>query len=135
MIKIQHGIRANLRRRHYAGAESRASYFLCLSPQSISKRRLGQLSIEGCIFLSKQNLIPVIFNHCSEKFGIFTEEEFFSDPSIGFLSSSKSKFRDLGRYLLLGITPGKSIPGLTPGRKNPKILKMISFGTFTIYRY
>ena len=29
------------------------------------------------------------------KLGLSIEEEFLSEPSIGFLSSSKSKFRDL----------------------------------------
>ena len=48
-----------------------------------------------------------------------------SDPGIGFLSSSKLKFRDLGRYFWLGETPGKSNPSLTPGLKNPKISKLI----------
>ena len=35
------GIIANLRRRHYVAIESRASYFVGLSPHIISKRRLG----------------------------------------------------------------------------------------------
>ena len=83
--------------------------------------------------MSKKNLIPGIFNFCCRKLGIFTEEEFFSEPSVGFLSSSKSKFRDPGLDFWLGETPGKSNPILTPGWKNPKILKMISFGTFAIY--
>ena len=36
-----------------------------------------------------------------------------SQPSIGFLSSSKSKFRDLDQEFWLGKTPGKSNPSLT----------------------
>ena len=51
--------------------------------------------------------------------------EFLSEPNIGFISSSKSKFRDLGRYFWLGETLGKSNPGLTPSLKNPKKLKLI----------
>ena len=75
--------------------EARASYFLVLSPQSISKRRLGWLSIEGRIFLLKGNSISRIFNFWCGKLGFLAEEEFLSEPCIGFLSSSKSKFRDL----------------------------------------
>ena len=48
-----------------------------------------------------------------------------SDISIGFLSSSKSKFRDLVRDFWLGKTSGKSNPSLTSGLKNPEILKLI----------
>ena len=48
-----------------------------------------------------------------------------SEPGIDFLSSSKSKFRDLGRYFWLGETSGKSNPSLTPSLKNPKILKHV----------
>ena len=66
------------------------------------------------------------------KLGILAEEEFLSEPDIGFISSSKSNFRDLGRDFWLGETLGKSNPSLTPGWKNPKILKRISFGTFAI---
>ena len=84
--------------------------------------------------MSKQNLILGIFSFWCEKLGLLVEEEFLSEPSIGFLSSSKLKFRDLGQYFWLGITLGKSNPSLTPGRKNPKILKLIGFGTFTIFR-
>ena len=54
-----------------------------------------------------------------------TEEGFLSDPNIVFLSSSKSKFRDLGQYFWLGETPGKSNPSSTLGLKNPKILKLV----------
>ena len=74
-------------RRNCATTESRASQFLVLSPQSISKIRLGWLSIEGCIFLSKRNSIPSIFSFWCGKLGILAEEEFLSEPSIGFLSS------------------------------------------------
>ena len=117
MIKIQHGIRANLRRRHCAATEARVSSFLGLSPQSISKSILGWLSIEGCIFLSKQNSIPSIFNFRCGKLGLLAEEEFLSDPNIGFISSSKSKFRDLDQDFWLGETLGKSNPSLTRARK------------------
>ena len=70
-------------------------------------------------------MIPGIFSFFYGKLGIYTEEEFLNEPSIGFLSSSKSKFRDLGRDFWLGETPGKSNPSLTPGLKNPKRLKLI----------
>ena len=73
----------------------------------------------------KQNLIRGIFRFCCGKLGLFSEEEFFSEPSIGLLSSSKYNFRDLGRYFCLVETPGKSNPSLTSGLKNPKILKLI----------
>ena len=53
------------------------------------------------------------------------EEEFLSEPIIGLLSSSKSKFRDLGRDFWLDTTQRKSNPSLTLGLKNPKILKLI----------
>ena len=86
---------------------------------------LGQLSIEGRIFLSKRNSIPSIFNFQCGKLGLLTEEEYFSDPSIGFISSSKSNSRDLDQVFWLGETPGKSKPSLTPGLKKPKILKLI----------
>ena len=101
------------------------SYLLGLSPQSISKRKLGQLSIEGRIFLSKRNLILDIFSFCYGKLWLFTEEEFLSEPGIGFISSSKSNFRDLGQYFWLGIIPGKSNPSLTLGLKIHKILKRV----------
>ena len=48
------------------------------------------------------------------KLGISTEKEFLSDTSIGFLSSSKLKFRDLDQDFWLGESPGKSNPSLTP---------------------
>ena len=66
------------------------------------------------------------------KLGLLIEEEFLSEPSIGFLSSSKLKFKDPDQDFWLGETPGKSNPSLTLGWKNPKILKLIIFGTFTI---
>ena len=40
--------------------------------------------------------------HYIGKLGIFTEEEFLSEPSIGFISSSKSKFRDKNQGFWLG---------------------------------
>ena len=46
-------------------------------------------------------------------------------PSIGFLSSSKWKFRDQFWYFWLGKILGKLNPTLTPGVKNPKILKLV----------
>ena len=70
-------------------------------------------------------MIPGIFSLCYGKLGLFTEEEFLSEPSIVLLSSSKSKLRDLGQDFWLGETPGKSNPSLTPGLKNPKILKLV----------
>ena len=66
------------------------------------------------------------------KLGILREDEFYSDPGIGFLSSSKSNFRDLGRDFWLGETLGKSNASLTPSWKNPKIIKLIGFGRFSI---
>ena len=59
------------------------------------------------------------------KLGLSTEEEFLSEPKIGFFSSSKSMFRDLDQEIWLGETPGKANPSLTLGLKNPKILKLI----------
>ena len=41
------------------------------------------------------------------KLGLSTEEEFLSEPRVGYLSSSKLKFRDLDQDSLLGGTPGK----------------------------
>ena len=58
-----------------------------LSPQSISKSMLGWLSIEGRIFLSKRNSISNIFSFRCKKLGLSIEEEFLSEPSIGFISS------------------------------------------------
>ena len=51
--------------------------------------------------------------------------DFLSEPNIGLVSSLKSKFRDQGQDFWLGKTPGKSNPNLTPGLKNPKILKLV----------
>ena len=48
-----------------------------------------------------------------------------SEPGIGFLSSSKPNFRDLGQYFWFGETLRKLNPSLNPGLKNPKILKLI----------
>ena len=57
------------------------------------------------------------FQFWCRKLGLSTKEEFLSEPSIGFLSSSKSKFRDLDQYFWLGETLGKSNPSLTLARK------------------
>ena len=65
------------------------------------------------------------FQFSMQKLGIYIEEEFLSEPCIGLLSSSKLKFRDLGRDFWLGETPRKSNPSLTSGLKNPKILKLV----------
>ena len=75
--------------------------------------------------MSKHNLILGTFSFCYGKLGLFTEEEFLSEPSIGFLSSSKSKFRDQGQKFWLDKTAEKSNPNLTPDLKNPKILTLI----------
>ena len=48
------------------------------------------------------------------KLGLLVEEEFLSEPGIGFISSSKSNFRDLDQDFWLGETLGKSNPSLTP---------------------
>ena len=74
---------------------------------------LGWLSIEGRIFLSNRNSIPSIFQFSMWKLGISTEEEFLSETSIGLLSSSKPKFKDLDQEIWLGETPEKSNPSLT----------------------
>ena len=124
-----------MRRRHCVAAKAKDSYLLGISPQSISKSMLGLLYIEGCIFMSKQNSILSIFIFWCRKFKLLTEDEFLSDPTIGFISSSKSNFSDLGQYFWLGITPGNSNPSLTLSWKNPKILKLMSFGRFAISRY
>ena len=55
-----------------------------------------------------------------------------SEPGIGFISSSKSKFRDLGRDFWFGETLGKLNPSLNLGLKNPKILKLIVF-VYSLY--
>ena len=86
--------------------KTRDSYFLGLSPQSISKSMLGLLSIEGRIFLSKQNLTLGIFSFCYGKLGLFTEGEFMSETDIGFIFSSKLKFRYMVLDFWLGETSG-----------------------------
>ena len=55
-----------------------------------------------------------------------------SETYIRFFSSPKPNFRDLDQEIWMGETPGKSNPSLTLSWKNPKILKLLSFGTFTI---
>ena len=87
--------------------------------------RLGWTSIEGHIFLSKHNFIPRIFSLCYGKLGLFTKEEFLSEPRIGFLSSSKYKFRDQFWDFWFSKTPEKSNPNLTPDQENPKLLKLV----------
>ena len=63
--------------------------------------------------------------HYYGKLGLFIEEEVLSESSIGFVSSSKLKFRYQGQIFWLNKTLEKSNPSLTPGLKNPKILKLI----------
>ena len=65
------------------------------------------------------------FQFWCRKLELSIEEEFLTEPRIGFLSSSKSNFRDLGQYFWLCETLGKSNPILTLGLKNPKILKLV----------
>ena len=55
--------------------------------------------------------------HCIGKLGLFTEEEFLSEPRLGLLSSSKSKFREKNQGFWLGRTPGKSNPNLPWNQK------------------
>ena len=55
-----------------------------------------------------------------QKLGLSTEEEFLSETSIGFLSSSKPKFRDLDQEIWFDETLGKSNPSLTTSWKSPK---------------
>ena len=50
-----------------------------------------------------------------------------SEPSIGFISSSKSKFRDLDQDFWLGETPGKSNPSLTLSQKKTLNTKTAKF--------
>ena len=69
------------------------------------------------MFLSKQNLIPGIFSYCHGKLGIFTEEEFLSEPGIRLISSSKSNLRDLVQDFWLGETLEKSNLSLTSSWK------------------
>ena len=75
--------------------------------------------------------------HYSEKLGLFTEEEFLSELNIGFLSTSKSKFRDHDQNFWLGKTPGNSNPNLTPNQKNntAKYHLQIQFGNLKLVRY
>ena len=47
------------------------------------------------------------------KLGLSIEDEFLSETSIGFFSSSKPNFRDLDQEIWLGETLGKSNPSLT----------------------
>ena len=54
------------------------------------------------------------FQISMQKLGLSTKEEFFSEPTIVFFSSSKFKFRDLDQEIWLGETLGKSNPSLTP---------------------
>ena len=61
------------------------------------------------------------------KLGILTEEEFLSEPNIGFLYSSKSNFRDLDQVFWLDETPGKSNPSLNPGWEKPSNTKNDKF--------
>ena len=55
--------------------------------------------------------------HYIEKLGIFTKEEFLSEPRIGLLSSSKLKFRDKNQGYWLGRTLGKSNPNFPWNQK------------------
>ena len=59
----------------------------------------------------------MIFSFRCGKLGLSTKEEFLSEPGIGFLFSSKTKFGDLGRHFWLGETLGKSNPSLTRAGK------------------
>ena len=54
-----------------------------------------------------------IFSFRCGKLGLLVEEEFLSEPSIGFIYSSKSNFRDLDQDFWLGETLGNSNPSLT----------------------
>ena len=108
-----------MRRRLYAAAEARAS-----------QQKEARLTLHWRAHISVEEEFDsghfqFLTCHCCGKLGIFREEEFLSDPSIGFLSSSKSKFRDQPRNFWLGKTLGKSNPNLTPYLKNPKILKLV----------
>ena len=60
------------------------------------------------------------FQFSVRKLGLSIEEEFLSELGIGFISSSKSNFRDLDQYFWLGITLGKSNHSLTPRWKTLK---------------
>ena len=53
------------------------------------------------------------FQFSVQKLGISIEEEFLSDLSIGLISSTKLKFRDMDQVFWLGETPKNSNPSLT----------------------
>ena len=59
----------------------------------------------------------VLTSHCCGKLGLFTKEEFLSETNIGFISFSKSKFRDQDQTFWLGKTLGKSNPNFTLDQK------------------
>ena len=59
----------------------------------------------------------VLTYHYIKKLGLFTKEEFLSEPKLGFLSSSKSKFRDKNQGFWLAITPRKSNPNFSWNQK------------------
>ena len=50
--------------------------------------------------------------HCYRKLGISTEVEFLSEPRLGLISSSKSKFRDEDKIIWLDRTPKNPNPNL-----------------------
>ena len=60
---------------------------------------------------------PFLTYHYCEILGIFKEDGFSSEPNIGFLPSSKWKFRDQDRCFWLGKTLGKSNANLTLDQK------------------
>ena len=70
-------------------------------------------------------LFQFLTYHSYRKLGLFTEDEFLSESSIGFLSSSKLKFIDQDQKFWLGKSLGKSNPNLTPDQKTLKRLKLI----------
>ena len=120
MIKIEHGIRANLRRRHSVAAEARASYFLGLSPQSIIKK-YARMNLHWRAHLSVEaEFDSTHFQFLVREIRASYRRGIFEWARIWFFSSSKSNFRDLGLDFWLGVTPGKSNPSLTSGWKNPK---------------
>ena len=59
--------------------------------------------------------------HYNGKLEIFKEVEILSEPSIGFISSSKSKFRDQDRIFWLGRTLGKSNPNILMNQKTSSV--------------
>ena len=71
--------------------------------------------------------------HYIEKLGLFTEEEFLSEPRLGLLSSSKSKFRDKNRDFWSSRTLGKSSPNL-PGTRKPALQKISSRSSFQLLK-